>query len=404
MLRLTWGVPVLAVLGSWLCMLGACGASVSSSGVAVEVRMILGWVGYAVWLVQWLLLLVLAVWLLVFTARRLMLRQWKALLAWLWSALAVVLVRPAIEMGFFASAFACYDDFTLGISVPQELAPGGEYGMAVPRRMHFQAPLHERRDAGLPPLVQQYADLCSVKYTTLVDADEELPASPPNLEKLAAETPELLHEYRLRACCHEALTPGFHAHRCLTNLYHPDYPAFYEYLLEGDEWEGLLANGWRYLGHKKASGEPSVFTLKEMKELDESLAPLASSPDRKTLDSLVPSLPDKPFIVLTQRGQPGMYRLLLVAPRDYPAGTFCVKAREYTRGRELATRNKQIQSLSTTPLYQICQLSEAVDFTVYSGEWGEYYASVWELHFTPADGSPSCCVNSQFYLMQGWSR
>ncbi len=404
MLGCTWCVPVLTLLGTWLCMFTICCLSTTSGGLGAVMRMLLGWADVAVWLVQGLLLLSLAVWLLVFTVRRLMQRQWKALLAWVWSALAVALVCPSISMGVFVSAFASYDDFTLGIIVPDELAPGGAHGMAVPRKMHFQPPLHEGDDAKLPIVIQQYADLCKVDTFMSVGADEVLPATAPNLEKLAAEAPELLHEYWLRAYCHESLTPGYHACRHLSMMHHPDKEAIGGPRLYGDEWLVPFAHEWSYVGQRRDSGEPSVFSLKKMQLLDASLAPLAAQPARDTLDSLVPALPDKPFIVLSQHGQPGMYRLLLVAPADYPSGSFCVKAREYTKSKELSIRNTQIQSLSTSPYRQIWQLSKPVDFTVYSGEWGEYYASVWELHFTPTDGSESRIVNSQLYLMQGWSR
>ncbi|MBO5683659.1 MAG: hypothetical protein J6R92_01805 [Akkermansia sp.] len=400
----TWVVPVLTVLGTWLCMFTVCCLGGASGGVGVVMRMLLGWANVVVWLVQGLLLLGLGVWLVVFTVRRLIQRQWRAMLAWVWSGGAAALVCPSIGMGIFVSAFACYDDFTLGISVPEELSPGGRHGMAVPRAMHFQAPLHEGKDAELPAVVQQYADLCKVDTSMCVGGDEVLPTTASNLEKLAKETPELLHEYCLRAYCYEVLTPGVHACRHLSALYHPEKSVTGGPRLNGDEWMVSFAHDWSYVGYKRDSGEPSVFALKGMQLLDEALAPLAAKADRETLDSLVPALPDKPFIVLEQRGQPGMYRLQLMAPADYPAGTFCVKTREYTKNKELSIRNTQIQNLSTKLYRQICQLSEPVDFTVYSGEWGEYYASVWELHFIPADGSVSRCVNSQLYLMQGWSR
>ena len=403
MLGRSWGVPVLAALGSWLCMFAIHGVCSLTSGVGVRMRMLLGWINSAIWLVLWLLLLGLVVWLLVFTVRRLIQRQWKALLAWVWSALAVKLMSMAITVGVFITAFSYQDDFTYGLKVPEKCAPGGTHGMAVPRGMHFQPPLHEGDDAELPAVVQQYADLCKVDTFMCVDGDEALPSTAPNLEKLAAEAPELLHEYGLRAYCHEALTPGFHACRHLESLRHPDAAAYLgkHYLSEHRMYS--LANGWGYLlgnGHSCSD----IFARKGMQLLDESLAPLAARADRETLDSLVPSLPDKPFIMLAQVGQPGMYRLVLVAPADYPAGTFCVNAREYTQNKTLSIRNRQIQVLRAKDYRKICQLSEPVDFTVYSGEWGEYYASVWELHFTPDDGNPSRCVNSQLYLMQGWSR
>ena len=105
--------------------------------------------------------------------------------------------------------------------------------------------------------------------------------------------------------------------------------------------------------------------------------------------------------MLREDFQPGMYKALLVVPRDYPEGTFRVKACEYTRKTPLSM---ELVELTPEPYREFCKLAVSDDFTVYSGEWGELYASTWELHFTPADGGESRCVNSQMYLMQGWSR
>jgi glycosyltransferase involved in cell wall biosynthesis len=122
---------------------------------------------------------------------------------------------------------------------------------------------------------------------------------------------------------------------------------------------------------------------------------------REGLDALLPPLPDKPVIVLREGFQPGIYKAVLVVPLDYPEGTFQLKACEYTRKTPLSMPPVE---LAPEPYREFCKLAVSDDFTVYSGEWGELYASTWELHFTPADGGESRCVNSQLYLMQGWSR
>jgi hypothetical protein len=54
MLGRSWGVPVLAALGSWLCLFAIHGVCSLLSGVGVRMRMILGWINSAIWLVMWL--------------------------------------------------------------------------------------------------------------------------------------------------------------------------------------------------------------------------------------------------------------------------------------------------------------------------------------------------------------
>lgn len=408
-----WVIPVLAILVS-LISTGLClllGGQSMSASVAERHRLglILDWV----LMPQVLMILGLPLWLLVLTIVRLVKKQLWVGWAWLWSLLAGIAMMVCATISAFISAYGDYDDFTLGISVPEEMTPGSESGLAVPVDMHFQPPLNEGENATLPPIVQQYADRCERDHGIVVGDDEELTGEAPHVEKLAAEAPELLLEYKLRAFCHQALTPGSTAAPHLEMLQHPHAAELHKirdawYLHEEvTPWKKDCQNNWEInitLSRENQVSGLSPFSMKKLKMLDTALAPLAANPTHEGLDALLPPLPDKPTIVLAQRGQPGMYKLLLVVPHDYPRGSFRISAREYTQGKELSTRVLDTMHLTPRPCGEICQLACSDTFTVYSGEWGEYYASVWELHFTPESGGESRCVNSQLYLMQGWSR
>ena len=153
-----------------------------------------------------------------------------------------------------------------------------------------------------------------------------------------------------------------------------------------------------------SSNRKTRYTLKKLQQLNEGLTALAANPTREGLDALLPPLPDKPVIVLREGFQPGMYIAILVVPRDYPEGTFQVRAKEYTRGTELSTRGLENINFAPQPYRNFSKLAVSEKIMVYSGEWGEFYASTWELYFTPAGGGEPRCVNSQLYLMQGWTR
>ena len=407
-----WVMPVIAVLGNIACTGMAvflCGLTISA---AVEERHWLGNILDYVLGPQLLLFLGLPLWLLALTVFRLRKRQYYVGWAWFWSFLAGLAMLPCLIISSFSTSFGDYDDFTLGIRVPDELAPERNPGMAVPVDMHFQPPLSEGDGATLPPIVQQYADLCETDNGVHVSDDEALPDKAPNVEKLAADAPELLKEYTLRAFCHRALTPGVKVTPHISLLQHPDTAFMHQteerwHEEKAEIWQIDLPNRWKIYNHAYRWGKheiPSAFERKRLKLLDEAMAPLAAEPTREKLNALLPPLPDKPVIVLAEHFQPGIYLMTLVVPRDYPEGSFRVTAREYTKGTELSTRVLDTLRLTPRPCGSICQLASADSFTVYSGEWGEYYASVWELHFTPADGGESRCVNSQLYLMQGWSR
>ncbi len=408
-----WVMPVVALVGNIACTGMAVFLSGLSTSASVEERHWLGTLLDYVLAPQLLLFLGLPLWLLVLTVFRLRKGQYYVGWAWFWSLLAGLAMLPCLIISSFSTSFGYYDDFTLGVRVPDELAPERKPGMAVPVGMLFQPPLSEGDDAALPPIVQQYADMCETDNGVSVSHDEELPDNAPNVEKLAAEAPALLQEYKLRAYCHRALTPGVKVAPHLAILQHPDEPALLreEEIRHGEtatSWQVSLPNLWKIYNREYRWREkeiPSIFERKRLKLLNEALAPLAAEPTREKLDALLPPLPDKPVIVLAEHFQPGIYHMLLVVPRDYPEGSFRVTAREYTRGRELSTRILDTLQLTPRPYGNICKLAYTSDsFTVYSGEWGEYYASVWELHFSPANGGESRCVNSQLYLMQGWSR
>lgn len=395
-----WVVPLVAALGSIACSAGVMTLGRLTMSAPVEERhtlaALLGWFEAP----QILMFFLLPLWLLVITVVRLIKKQFHVWRAWICSSLAGFVMLNCLANSFFHLMFSNHDDFTRGISVPEELAPGCTPPMAVPVNMHFQPPLHLGDNATLPPVVQQYADLRKTDKFMMVSGDEELPGSAPNLEKIATAAPELLHEYKLRAHCHQALSPGFQGAPHLHMLYHPAESTKRQ--TEAPCWNLQLPNQWQVIGGA-SHAHADRFALKQLKLLDEALAPLAANPTREGLDSLVPPLPEKPFIVLTETFQPGIYDLLLVAPAGYPEGSFTIKAREYTEGAELSTRMDSDQ-LTTKPYLHICQQAKPIEVMVYSGEWGEYYASAWELHFTPAGGGESRCVNTQLYLMQGWSR
>lgn len=341
-----WIMPLLAVLVSIVCVAGVSYLSRQSGLAAIEERHKLA--DRLDWFIapQVLLFFLLPLWLLILTVVRLIQKKFSVLWAWLCSLLAGAAMIFCLVLSVFGTMFCDTDDFTFGISVPEELAPGCSPPMAVPVHIHFQPPFTGGDDATLPPVVQQYADLCQTAKYVSVCYDEELSESAPNLEKIAATAPELLHEYKWRAYCHQALSPGFRGAPRLDMLSHPDEAGRRQN--EPTAWKLQLPNQWQ-VSDGDSSVQENRFALKGMQLLDTALAPLATNPTREGLDSLVPPLPDKPVIILTETFQPGIYKLRLVAPIDFPAGSFTVKAREYTKGAELSTRGVLETRLTPCP-------------------------------------------------------
>lgn len=405
----TWVMPVLALLGSIICMVCYILLGRYTIGAEVELRHRLKLITEALQLVHVVMFFGLPLWLLVFTVYRLVKRQHSAMWAWLWSAISWMAMLFILIVSSFVCSFSYYDDFAQEHRLPDDMTPENTPGMAVPLDFSFYT-LEEQQ---MPPAVKKWKDLVHVDSSMCISGDEQLSESAPNVEKLASEAPELLLEYKLRALCHRALTPGVKLVPHLELLRHVFEHAGGE---EDDSlrhdaddviWLKPLQNGWKiYTRRSRFFGEevPWPFALKKLQQLNEGLAALAATPTREGLDALLPPLPDKPVIVLREGFQPGMYIAILVVPRDYPDGTFQVRAKEYTRGTELSTRGLENINFAPQPYRNFCKLAVSEKIMVYSGEWGEFYASTWELHFTPAGGGEPRCVNSQLYLMQGWTR
>lgn len=400
-----WVMPVVALVGSIICFAGlACLCDVSM-GADVEKRHWLGQLSIPLQITQLLLFFGLPLWLVVLTIVRLIKHQYHVWWAWLWAPIAGVGMFVCLAAGALASSFACYDDFAREHRLPDEMTPANMPGMAVPLGFSFYTIKDESQ---MSSAVNEWKKLLHVDSSMCISGDEQLTDAAPNVEKLVAEAPELLLEYKLRAACHVVLTPGVKVAPHLDTLRRVDehhLGAECHFWREDDIiWQKPLQNGWEIYTRCSDWGDnkvPSAFELKKLQMLNEGLAALAANPTREGLDALLPPLPDKPTLVLREDFQPGIYKAMLVVPRDYPEGTFRVKACEYTRKTPLSM---ELVELTPEPYREFCKLAVSDDFTVYSGEWGELYASTWELHFTPADGGESRCVNSQVYLMQGWSR
>lgn len=251
----------------------------------------------------------------------------------------------------------------------------------------------------------------------------------PHLRKLAQVAPELLQEYILRALYAEATNPRFQsavlAYDDSVYLIHENDPQSCVYGRErqvevaeeqgtysyADTPEGKcsvkLENGWSVGYHARFTTSPyedklPSFLLEfegQLHRLDAELAPLAQTPTRAKLDSLLPPLPDKPFVCLWEDSL-GTYRMTVIIPADYPEGAFELRAEECTTGKKIRFSNR---FLPEKRLGNVCRIICSDRWnTVYSGDRNEYYGSRWQIWFTPKDGGEPQCVNSQNFLMMGW--
>lgn len=248
----------------------------------------------------------------------------------------------------------------------------------------------------------------------------------PNLEKLTKEAPGVLQEYLLRCLYAEATNPRFdaqvlcqghepvllsHANDPQSMVLGKDYVVSRRHLAsklhpEEDEmtprpWAHPLHGGWSvvlnddYYYSDYLPAEEQV--AGPLRLLDESLAPLAANPTLAGLDALLPPLPQKPFLCLLCGVFPGEYRALVILPPGHPEGIVELRAREVSTGKpvRISARKKSLRSMGN-----VCS-AEWHNLKVHSGNVNEFYATEWEIWFTPTDGGEARCIGKQEFLMMG---
>ena len=368
------------------------------------------WLGLpvAIMFVGFLLLgLLLPVWLVIMSIRWCRSHEWRQMAQGWGSSIGAAVVALGVLAGSLMHTLAgAPDNFAKGLNIPAEV------GFVHPRNMTFFS--NEEYKTVTAPL--------RAAAPQLPQLTEKGDATAPNLRKLSRETPELLQEYMLRCLYAEAVNPDFTAHVLQSPLLpaQENDPQTHFRSTRLDEccsfngqtvtrrdspegtWSLPLENGWSIMVRKPDfrtdRWELNDYT-QDIATLDASLADLARTPTREYLDSILPPLPDKPFVCLWDAG-PGIYEMLLIIPGNFGAGNFELRAHEYTSGRKIRFSHR---FLPEKTLGNVCRVICSDGWcTVFSGDWNEYYGSTWEIWFTPASGGEARCVNSQNFLMMGW--
>ncbi len=355
-------------------------------------------------------------WLVAQTVRCCLHARWGHLvLTWIYSGLSAVgSLVLCLLMAFFCFLGGGADPYARGLEIPRERE------FVLPRELvifeNLGAPLRVLQLRDMKPALPSAPNL------------QELPQVPA-LQQLSAQAPGLLQEYLLRCLYAESTNPRFnspllggssrvflaHEHdpqsyllrtlrgKKVMEVVREDRQLIRQSELPPYRWQVPLQNGWSavYNPHYQWSKEevrPNV-VAGQLQRLNDALLPLAQNPTREQLDSLLPPLPQRPFLCLWDEDSGGCYQALVVLPAEYKDGTVELRAHEYTTGKPVAFHSK---TLPVVPLGNVCSVAADEDLLVISGDWGEYYAAVWEIWYRPADGSEPRCLASQEFVIMGW--
>ncbi|MBR3695656.1 MAG: hypothetical protein IKL98_05375 [Akkermansia sp.] len=258
------------------------------------------------------------------------------------------------------------------------------------------------------------------RHTEIEATPVPAPFHTPNLDKLTSEYPQLVHEYMLRYLYAMSTDPSFRdplaTGKSHVYLMHEKAPHTSALLPFGVTWKWLLGekpdvigkytlfekklyNGW-YLFCLPA---PDADLLAEqsaprnlaacVNRLDAAFEALALEPSMEQLNNMLSPVSDAPFLWL--RYGEGLSCALIVKPDNYPPGEFELKVTETSSGKPVCVRfyPKPMENDGIVR-YFLC---------VQSGNPGEYYATTWEIWFTPASGASPSCVRKQDFLLMGES-
>ena len=301
----------------------------------------------------------------------------------------------------------------------------------VPEGVALEVPADFYVDDDAPDIVKRLAGEqsghgTSTEKTPLPEGSSPLP--PKNLELLAKEHPDLLREFWMRAKllgrqeytrCHFCDWPqggtGYHCTIKLAGTGTTPATKSRDEIFDDSPDTTVstveqLENGWSLLslmrevsfgdGEKLDGERIQAFTVQQY---DEHFAELAQHPAMETVETLLP-LPQTPCLKLAESAQPGIYSITIWLPKDARRdGHYEIRAFEYNTGTELSLERDP--TLKPESGYELANafVLENPDFMVYTGDWGQYYGSRWQVWFVPNQGEKEL-VCEQLFLMQGWMR
>ena len=190
------------------------------------------------------------------------------------------------------------------------------------------------------------------------------------------------------------------------------------------EGRAYSANTWIQAGSANLSIYENIISRGELHQTpDRTSAAVASTPtatfDGRRITNKLIELLNKEFseidiekcgkegtgiqVQLSDGMQGGMYVMKVWSNQGQP-GTFSIKATEITKGIPLSETRLKEHDVKTYGDSSSKLYFSQIEFTIYEGNWEEYYGARIELWFTPDDGGPKRKVWEANCKIEGWQR
>ena len=173
-------------------------------------------------------------------------------------------------------------------------------------------------------------------------------------------------------------------------------------------WAEIEAGGARVEICEQSERAERRITKALLRLLEEELRPLAESPTEETLRSLLPPeaiAGGEAGMVLRDGSQGGIYEGFFRANPGEP-GVAWLKAFEVATGTPLSAgrlaENSAVRLGWSDDPGEL--FSGSVHFTIYEGNWDQYYAARFELWFRPDGGGEERKLAEKTFKIQGWMR
>ena len=128
--------------------------------------------------------------------------------------------------------------------------------------------------------------------------------------------------------------------------------------------------------------------------------PLVSSLEQEPIDSL----DDRTYLQLRNGYQGGIYEYDFYYPY-LPAGDLFLRCYELTKDIPLSEeRVAEASKVSIDSVFTFSQVVDKQEFTIYEGEWGDYYAARIEVWFRDARTGEERKLLEKVYRVEGWMR